>query len=61
MNKLLSLLDCYDLSDVAYDFLQNSPKYIDNSELDFQIKEILKKGLRVIIGIITLLILKKYI
>ena len=43
MNKLLALLDCYDLSDVAYDFLHNSPKYINNSELNSQIKEILKK------------------
>ena len=42
MNKLI-LLDCYDLSDVAYDFLQNTPKYLDNSKLDFQIKEILKR------------------
>lgn len=43
MNKLLALLDCYDLSDVAYDFLHNSPKYINNSELNSKIKEILKK------------------
>ena len=43
MSKLLSLLDCYDLSDVAYDFLQNSPKYFDNAEVTFKIEEILKK------------------
>lgn len=43
MNKLLSLLDCYDLSDVAYDFLQNSPEYLDNAELNSKLTEILKK------------------
>lgn len=43
MNKLLSLLDCYDLSDVAYEFLKNSPKFLNNSDLNSKIKELLKK------------------
>tara|TARA_Y100000816_G_scaffold282073_1_gene257315 strand:+ start:3467 stop:4552 length:1086 start_codon:yes stop_codon:yes gene_type:complete len=43
MKKLVSLLDCYDLSDVAHDFLQNSPKYFDNAEVTSKIEEILEK------------------
>ena len=43
MNKLLSLLDCYDLSDVAHDFLYNSPTYFENSALNSKVNEILKK------------------
>ena len=43
MKKLVSLLDCYDLSDVAHDFLQNSPNYFDNTEVTSKIEEILEK------------------
>ena len=46
MNKLLSLLDCYDLSDVAFDFLENSSKHFKDFELNSKIKEILKKRIR---------------
>ena len=53
MNKLISLLDCYDLSDVAFD-LENSSNYFDNLEINKEIKEILKKELKVILKIIIL-------
>ena len=46
MNKLISLLDCYDLSDVAFDFLENSSNYFDNFEINKEIKEILKKRIK---------------
>ena len=43
MNKLISLLDCYDLSDVAFDFLENSSKHFENFEVNSKIKGVLKE------------------